>query len=111
MFLLIPLFLAAPGIAKADPAPAQGDINFWSRSDLQEHMATSYAIAFTSYHLMRDKFEMNQTESIIWSTVGTIALGFVRDKYLFHHDNIGEYMKANFVGATASTVINLTINF
>jgi hypothetical protein len=108
LLLFAVTFLGLSNFAQADAT----DASFWNRSDYQEHMATSYALAFTSYELMTQKFEMQREDALIWSTIGTIALGFVRDEYLFKHtSDLSDYTKANFIGATASGLIVLTFHF
>jgi EamA domain-containing membrane protein RarD len=106
--LLLSCFTTSIPNAKAD----DGDYsNIWVRSDMQEHMATSYALSFTSYMIYRKEFEMTPESSVLLSTLTGLALGLVRDQFLFHHDHLGSYMEANAIGATASMFLTYSFKF
>ena len=93
-------------------AYADNTIDFWSRSDYQEHIAFSYAVSFSTYELLHQKFDVPEYDALIYSTVGTLVLGAARDYFLFHHQNdMTNYMEANFVGATGASLIVLTFHF
>ena len=102
------LGLLTPTLSKAAD---YSSAHLLSRSDFQEHVATGYAITFTSYLIYRKNLEMTPESSVLTSVATSLVLGFVRDQYLFKHGDIGNYMKATAAGTTASTLINLTIKF
>jgi hypothetical protein len=86
-------------------AKAEDYSNLWSRSDMKEHLT------FTSYMIYRKKLEMTPESSALLSVATGLALGLIRDKFLFNHDHLGEYMKANAIGATASVLLTYSIQF
>jgi hypothetical protein len=111
-FLLFTILFSLLG-SISSPAKADdlSNVNLWARKDMQEHMVTSYALTFTSYMIYRKKLEMSPEDSVLLSALTGIALGFIRDKFIFKHDNIGEYMKANAIGTTASVFLTYSIQF
>jgi hypothetical protein len=105
-FLLFTILFSLLG-SISSPAKADdlSNVNLWAR------MVTSYALTFTSYMIYRKKLEMSPEDSVLLSALTGIALGFIRDKFIFKHDNIGEYMKANAIGTTASVFLTYSIQF
>jgi hypothetical protein len=108
MFAILSFLVNSTGYHSAK---AEDYSNLWSRSDMKEHMVTSYALTFTSYMIYRKKLEMTPESSALLSVATGLALGLIRDKFLFNHDHLGEYMKANAIGATASVLLTYSIQF
>jgi hypothetical protein len=110
--IILSISLMMPHMASADnsTAPAN-DTNFFNRSDYQEHMLFSYAVQFTTYELLTQKLEVDPTAAMIYSIVGTLALGLARDKFLFNKPNLGSYMEANLVGVSAASLTITVFQF
>lgn len=108
---ILTLLFSFLGTSFSGTAKADDYSNLLKRSDMQEHMVTSYALTFTSYMIYRKKLEMSPENAVFLSAATGLALGFIRDKFLFNHDHLGEYMKANAIGATGSVLLTYSFKF
>ena len=118
LILTIPFTSIVSSLAHADSSTSNGNSFkpsecFLCRTDVQEHMVTSYALTFTSYMVYRKKLEMSPESSALAAFGTGMLLGLVRDKYMFNKSwsDIGELTKANAAGAGLSTVFTVVIQF
>ncbi len=104
--LLFLIFLSLTGQAKAQDA-------FWDRATNQEHIASGYAFAVSSYLIYKNKLELSTEKSLLLSAGTSFLLSALRDKYIFKTDPSlsSEHLKATALGVSAATVFSITIDF